>query len=213
MNTPTYRITNAEFVTSAPDLARCPDVSLPEVAIAGRSNVGKSSLINLACNRKNLAKTSGTPGKTRLINFFKLTIAPADLTFHLVDLPGFGYAKVSKAMKNEWDKALGGYLEGREGLTGIVQLVDARHEPTKLDQQMREWILHAGIPSLTVMTKTDKLKKGERTKNPERIRHVLHLQEDEPLIATSVLKKEGVRDFLSALAALVEGRAFNDPVA
>jgi GTP-binding protein len=199
-------ITQAEFVISAPNLKLCPEPTLPEIAIAGRSNVGKSSLINLVCGRKNLAKISSTPGKTRLINYFKLTIAPDHVDLHLIDLPGYGYAKVSKSLKADWDKALGDFLEMRTSLSGIIHLIDARHAPSKHDLQMREWIVHTGLPCITVMTKMDKLKKNERNKNKAMIRKALQLRHDDACVETSVLNREGVQELLQALVILLSSR-------
>ncbi|MGC9329753.1 MAG: ribosome biogenesis GTP-binding protein YihA/YsxC, partial [Candidatus Hinthialibacter sp.] len=143
-----YRVVEAEFVVSAPTLRQCPSPDLPEIAVAGRSNVGKSSLINMMCNRRNLAKTSSTPGKTRLINFFRLRIEPGNVELHLVDLPGYGYAKASKTAQAEWGRALEEFLQKRS-LQGILHLIDSRHEPTALDRQMRDWIVHQRLPGIT----------------------------------------------------------------
>ncbi|MDX9753050.1 MAG: ribosome biogenesis GTP-binding protein YihA/YsxC [bacterium] len=203
MNTELLRVVEAQFEISCPSIRHCPAPVLPEIAIAGRSNVGKSSLINLLCNRKNLAKTSSTPGKTRLLNFFKIRIEPGTHWLHLVDLPGYGYAKVSKSMKSDWDKALGEFLEKRETLSGIIHLIDSRHEPTKLDLQMREWIVHTGIPCITVLTKVDKLKQNERVKNKTQIKKNLQLLPEEHCIETSVLNREGVTTLLQALLPLL----------
>jgi GTP-binding protein len=194
-----YRVIRSDFVLSAPNLALCPHPTLPEIAIAGRSNVGKSSLINLVCQRKSLAKISGTPGKTRLINYFHLAIDPGGHELHLVDLPGYGYAKVSKKMRAEWDRVLSEFMEHRQALTGVIHLLDARHKPTQQDRQMREWIVHSGLPAITVMTKADKLKQSEREKNPQMVRSLLKMDTSEPLIQTSALKKQGVQEFLQAL--------------
>lgn len=203
MDPQTVRIVEATFEISCPSIRQCPNPVLPEIAIAGRSNVGKSSLINLLCNHKNLAKTSSTPGKTRLLNFFKIRIEPGTHWLHLVDLPGYGYAKVSKSMKSDWDKALGVFLEKRDNLNGIIHLIDSRHEPTKLDLQMREWIVHSGLACITVLTKTDKLKQNEKVKNRKRIQKVLDLHKEEPCIETSVLNRVGVSNLLEALLKLL----------
>lgn len=170
------RILDAQFLTSAVGLkdAPPPQPDLPEFAFVGRSNVGKSSLINSLLGRKNLAKTSNTPGKTRLLNFYpvryelNLPIAGEDAhgetvrqNFRLVDLPGYGFAKVSKVEQARWQKELTRYLEKRESLQLVVMLVDARLGLTPLDEMMRDWLEHAQKPTLVVLTKTDKLKRQE----------------------------------------------------
>lgn len=146
----------AKFVVSAEKLSQCPDFNLPEYPLLGRSNVGKSSFINGLANHKKLAKTSNTPGKTRLINFFDFS----DL-FTLADLPGYGYAKVSKEAQNRWQKYLEEYLLKREQIKCLIQLVDGRHEIQKNDYQMREWVLAYKLPIITVVTKMDYVPKSK----------------------------------------------------
>lgn len=141
---------NATFVISAEKLSQCPDFTLPEFPLLGRSNVGKSSFINGLANNKKLAKTSNKPGKTRLINFFNFSNQ-----FTIADLPGYGYAKVSAEAQNKWQKYLEEYLLKREQITCLIQLIDARHEIQKNDYQMREWVLAYNLPIITVVTKTD----------------------------------------------------------
>lgn len=141
---------NANFVISAEKLSQCPDFSLPEFPLLGRSNVGKSSFINGLANNKKLAKTSNKPGKTRLINFFNFSDK-----FTIADLPGYGYAKVSADAQNKWQKYLEEYLLKREQIKCLVQLIDARHEIQKNDYQMREWVLAYNLPIITVVTKAD----------------------------------------------------------
>lgn len=141
---------NAKFLVSAEKLSQCPAYTLPEFPLLGRSNVGKSSFINGLSNNKKLAKTSNTPGKTRLINFFNFSEQ-----FIIADLPGYGYAKVSAEAQNKWQKYLEEYLLKREQITCLVQLIDARHEIQKNDFQMREWILAYDLPIITVLTKAD----------------------------------------------------------
>lgn len=140
----------AKFIKSAEMLSQCPETTLPEFALLGRSNVGKSSFINGLANQKHLAKTSNTPGKTRLINFFNFSEK-----FMIADLPGYGYAKVSKEAQNRWQKYLEEYLLKREQITCLIQLVDGRHEVQKNDIQMREWVLAYNLPVITVVTKMD----------------------------------------------------------
>lgn len=140
----------AKFIQSAEKLSQCPDFQLPEFPLLGRSNVGKSSFINGLANNKKLAKTSNTPGKTRLINFFNF-----EDKFMIADLPGYGYAQVSKEVQNRWQKNLEEYLLKREQIKCLVQLIDGRHEIQKNDYQMREWVLAYNLPIITVITKTD----------------------------------------------------------
>lgn len=140
----------AKFVISAQKLSQCPNFELPEYPLLGRSNVGKSSFINGLANNKKLAKTSNTPGKTRLINFFNFSDK-----FTIADLPGYGYAKVSKEAQNKWQKYLEEYLLKREQIKCLVQLIDARHDVQKNDFQMREWVEAYNLPIITVLTKMD----------------------------------------------------------
>lgn len=147
---------NAKFVISAEKLSQCPDFKLPEFPLLGRSNVGKSSFINGLAKNKKLARTSNTPGKTRLINFFDFSDK-----FMIADLPGYGYAKVSAEAQNKWQKYLEEYLLKREQITSLVQLIDARHEIQKNDFQMREWVLTYDLPIITVVTKIDCISKNK----------------------------------------------------
>ncbi len=143
----------AEFILSATSPAHFPETSYPEIAFAGRSNVGKSSLLNKLLRRKNLAKTSSTPGKTRQINFFRV-----DDRFQLVDLPGYGYAKVSKTEREAWRELIEIYLLERPQLRLVISLIDARHEPTNLDRDLLEWLESIEQPYAVVLTKGDKIK-------------------------------------------------------
>ena len=147
---------NAKFIISAEKLSQCPQFNLPEFPLLGRSNVGKSSFINGLANHKKLAKTSNTPGKTRLINFFDFSGK-----FMIADLPGYGYAKVSKEAQNRWQKDLEEYLLKREEISTLVQLIDGRHEIQKNDYQMREWVLAYELPIITVVTKMDYVPKNK----------------------------------------------------
>ena len=143
-------ITQAKFLTSAQNLSQCPNYNLPEIALLGRSNVGKSSFINTICNNSKLAKTSNKPGKTRLINLFNI-----NEKFIIADLPGYGYAKVSKEMQNQWQKNLEEYLLKRDTLKLLVQFIDSRHEIQKNDLQMQEWLEYNGLNSIVIATKID----------------------------------------------------------
>ncbi len=157
------KITSAEFVMSNTDVAKCPKDPLPEYAFIGRSNVGKSSLINMLTNKKSLAKTSGRPGKTQLINHFKI-----NKSWFLVDLPGYGYARVSKKEKKTFQKYITDYFKERRQLACAFVLIDIRHEPQSIDLEFMEWLGTNGIPFAIVFTKADKLKPaaiGKHTQN------------------------------------------------
>ena len=149
---------NAKFVISAEKLSQCPETSLPEFPLLGRSNVGKSSFINALANNKKLAKTSNTPGKTRLINFFNF-----EDKFMISDLPGYGYAKISKEAQAKWQKNLEEYLLKRSQIKSLIQFIDARHEIQKNDYQMREWVKAYNLPIFTIVTKIDYLSGNKRT--------------------------------------------------
>ena len=153
------QIKHTDFVKSVAHPSQMPTEDFPQVAFSGRSNVGKSSLINRLMNRRNLAQTSNTPGKTRLLNFYLI-----NRNLHFVDLPGYGFAKRSKAEKKEWASLIDAYLTTSERLKGIVQLIDARHDPSKDDLEMIEWLGGAGIPFLIVATKVDKLSPNKARK-------------------------------------------------
>ena len=146
----------AKFIISAEKLSQCPEFTLPEYPLLGRSNVGKSSFINALANQKKLAKTSNTPGKTRLINFFDFSNK-----FMIADLPGYGYAKVSKEAQNRWQKYLEEYLLNRSQIKSLIQLIDARHDIQKNDFQMREWVEAHNLPLITVLTKMDYVPKSK----------------------------------------------------
>lgn len=153
------KITSAEFVKSAFDRSHWVNDGLPEISFLGRSNVGKSSLLNSLLNRKSLARTSNTPGRTQSINFFLI-----NESFYFVDLPGYGYARVSKSMRTDWGKLAEDYLSERDELVLSIQLIDARHEPTALDMQLNEWLVHNRKPHITVATKSDKLSANQMQK-------------------------------------------------
>jgi GTP-binding protein len=146
------KIQSTAFVTSVGRLDQIPETGLPEIAFAGRSNVGKSSLLNRLLNRKSLAKTSNTPGKTRTLNYYDV-----NGRLHLVDLPGYGYAKRRFSERKQWAELVNGFLQDREPLRGILQLFDARHDPTAQDLEMISWLLQFGKPFVLIATKTDKL--------------------------------------------------------
>ena len=147
----------ANFIISAEKLSQCPDLVLPEFPLLGRSNVGKSSFINSLANNKKLAKTSNTPGKTRLINFFNF-----EDMFTIADLPGYGYAKISKEAQVKWQKYLEEYLLNRKQIKSLIQFIDGRHEIQKNDFQMREWVQAYNLPIFTVVTKMDYISRGKQ---------------------------------------------------
>jgi len=183
------KITDAKFFKSAMRLDQCPRDGRPEVAFVGRSNVGKSTLLNTLLRRKALAKTSSTPGKTQTLNFFDI-----NGKIYFVDLPGYGYAKVPKKLKAEWNEAMMDYLRAREPLRLVVALLDARHKPTGQDQEMQEILAEAGVPTLPVATKIDKLKRSERGPNLRRIRATLGMEDDMVLIPFSAVTREGLAE-------------------
>lgn len=162
------KIKTAVFVKSAPKITDAPIGNLPEVALIGRSNVGKSSFINALCHRKSLAKTSNTPGKTRLLNYYII-----NEKFHIVDMPGYGYAKVSKTEQALWSQNFEEYLTQREQLSFVIQFIDARHDVQKNDIQMREWLDFQNIRTITVVTKADLVKKYQLDKVLKGIKAVI----------------------------------------
>lgn len=179
-------IKNSDIYATAVSPSQYPETGLPEVAFAGRSNVGKSSLINSLVNRKSLARTSSTPGKTRVINFFSVN---EDL--YLVDLPGYGYAKVAKDEKAKWGQMIEDYLNHREQLKLVILLVDVRHEPTKDDKIMYEWMKATGSQMVVVATKADKLTRNHRNKSLQQIRKSLQMSQEDILLHFSSQTKEG----------------------
>jgi len=187
-------IKQAEFKTSAVKPTQYPEDGMCEIAFVGRSNVGKSSLINTLTNRRKLVKVSGTPGKTRLINFFTI-----NNKLYFVDLPGYGYAKVSKSEKATWGKMIEQYLINRPELKKVVILVDCRHKPTGDDVMMYEWIKHYGYEVIVVATKKDKLTKNELQKSAKVIKETLELGKEDKLLFFSSLKKEGKEELLEEI--------------
>ncbi|MCG0239632.1 MAG: ribosome biogenesis GTP-binding protein YihA/YsxC [Firmicutes bacterium] len=174
----------AEFVISAVRPDQFPTDGLAEVALVGRSNVGKSSLINTLVGRKNLARTSNEPGRTQTLNFYRV-MPPGQPRFYLVDLPGYGYAKVSRAMRQQWARLIEGYLRERASLVAVVQIVDFRHPPTADDQQMWDWLRYYGKSRLLVATKADKVGRSQWPQHEQTVRRTLRLQAGEPLVVFS----------------------------
>lgn len=189
------RIKQSEFEISAVRRDQYPTDGLPEVAFVGRSNVGKSSIINALTNRRHLAKVSQTPGKTRLINFFMIN----EGEFHLVDLPGYGYAKVSKKEQASWGKTIEMYLNDREELKRVILLVDSRHKPTKDDLMMHEWVKHYGIETIVVATKSDKLSNNELRKSEKIIKDTMGLTKEDKFYFFSSLNKKGKDELINYL--------------
>lgn len=175
---------------------------LPQVAFSGRSNVGKSSLINrlLGRSRSKIARVSREPGKTRTINLYRVND-----DFVLADLPGYGFAKAPESMRRRWQHLVEGYLSRKEGIRGVVHLVDARHDPSPLDRQMLEYLSMLRLPTLVVITKVDKLKRSERQKQLGRIREILAVDSDQVLPFSSKTG-EGREELLAAIEGLVKGR-------
>jgi len=192
-------IKKAELVAVAVKRNQYPEDDKKEIAFAGRSNVGKSSLLNLLVNRKNLARVSGSPGKTRTINFYEINDE-----FRIVDLPGYGYAKVSKSVTENWGDMIEGYLANRQGLVKVVQLVDIRHTPSPQDVQMYEWLKHYGFDGIVVATKSDKISRNEMAKNIGEIRKTLGLSPDDKVIPVSSLKRTGYDKLMEELDRLLE---------
>ncbi|MFL0245941.1 ribosome biogenesis GTP-binding protein YihA/YsxC [Candidatus Clostridium stratigraminis] len=187
-------IKQSEFITSAVTKVQYPMDDKAEIAFVGRSNVGKSSIINSITNRKSLAKVSGTPGKTKLINFFLI-----NNSFYLVDLPGYGYAKVSKSEKENWGKIIETYLLNRPQLKKVVLLVDCRHKPTNDDILMYKWIKHYGHETVIVATKKDKLTKNEVIKSEKLIKETFELNKNESIMFFSSLNKEGREELIDTI--------------
>lgn len=186
------RIKQSEFIISAVKRHQYPIDGRNEVAFVGRSNVGKSSIINALTNRRHLAKVSSTPGKTKLINFFLI-----NNDFHLVDLPGYGYAKVSKKEKASWGNTIETYLTGRQELKRVILLVDSRHKPTADDVTMHEWIKHFGYDVVVIATKRDKLSNNEIGKSEKMIRETLKLEKEDKLYFFSSLNKKGKDELIN----------------
>lgn len=187
------KIKKVEFVKSSVHPKDYPPADRPEVAIVGRSNVGKSSLINAILNRK-IAKVSATPGKTRLVNFFNVND-----DFYFVDLPGYGYASVSKKERYQWQKMMEAYFNSRENLNLVIQLVDSRHKPTNLDFMMKEYLEALEIPYIIVGTKMDKLNQSEKAKAKKIIKQHLELDDSIPIILTSAKEKTNLDKVISII--------------
>jgi GTP-binding protein len=194
-------IRTVEYAGTVAVPSQAPPGELPEIAFSGRSNVGKSSLINvlLRRTRKKLAHVSTVPGKTQALNFYRVND-----TFFLIDLPGFGYARVPGATKAEWQGLIEGYLSRSPRLRGVVHLVDVRHAPSDLDRHMLDYLARLGAPAIVVATKMDKLKQSQRVEHLARVREELGIDEDQ-MVAFSSHTGEGREELIEALEALLGG--------
>lgn len=174
------KVTKSEIVISAVKPEQYPEGGLPEIALAGRSNVGKSSFINTMINRKNLARTSSKPGKTQTLNFYIINDV-----LHFVDVPGYGFAKVSKSEREAWGRMIETYLTLREELKAVVQIVDLRHAPSEDDVMMYDFLKHYGIPVIVIATKADKIPKGKWEKHKKVVKETLKLKQDDEIVLFS----------------------------
>ena len=195
------KINKSDLETVAVKPSQYPAPDLKEIAFAGRSNVGKSSLLNLLTGRRKLARVSGSPGKTRTINFYIINDA-----FRIVDLPGYGYAKVSKSVSTGWGEMMERYLQNRENLVKVVQLVDIRHAPSKQDVEMYEYLRHYGLDGLIVATKADKISRNQMAKQMKLIKQTLRLSSEDVVIPVSALKKTGCQELLDEMEKILEAQ-------
>ena len=193
------KIKTSQLEAVAVKRSQYPEDNMKEIAFAGRSNVGKSSLLNLITGRKALARVSGSPGKTRTINFYNI-----NGDFRIVDLPGYGYAKVSKSVSEGWGEMMERYLEQRESLRKVIQLVDIRHAPSAQDQQMYDYLRHYGLDGIVVATKADKVSRNELQKCIKTIRQTLKLGPEDLVIPVSALNKTGYEELLAEIERLLE---------
>lgn len=197
-------IKSAEFIKSSPNVDECPEASVPEYAFIGRSNVGKSSLINMITDRRKLAKTSATPGKTQLINHFLI-----NQEWYLVDLPGYGWAQTSKVNKAAWKKMIDAYLQKRSNLASVFVLVDSRHEPQKIDMEFMQWLGEEEIPFSIVFTKIDKLGKVQIQSNVSSYKKEMRRTWEElpPTFISSSANKVGAEELLDFIDRINESIA------
>lgn len=188
------KVTKAEIVISAVSQKQYPGEMLPEIALAGRSNVGKSSFINKLINRKNLARTSSKPGKTQTLNFYRINDV-----FYFVDVPGYGYAKVSKSEKEKWGPMMEEYFQTRETLKAVLLITDLRHEPTKDDLGMYEFLKYHGLQVIIIGTKLDKVPKSKRAQHIKRTKQTFQVQPDDIVIPFSSETGEGKEESWSVI--------------
>lgn len=195
------KINKSELEAIAVKPRQYPPENLPEIAFAGRSNVGKSSLLNNLTGRKKLAHVSGNPGKTRTINFYKIND-----NFRIVDLPGYGYAKLSKSMTEGWAEMMEAYISRRENLRKVIQLVDIRHEASKLDIQMYDYLRYYGLDGIVVATKADKISSNQKQKSLNIIRKTLNMNKDDVIIPISSLKKTGTEILIKEIELILSSK-------
>ena len=193
------KVKQAEFVISAVGPGQYPEDALPEIALAGRSNVGKSSLINRLLGRKNLARTSSQPGKTQTLNYYRIN----DF-FYFVDVPGYGYAKVSRSERAAWGRFIERYLLGREPLRKVLLIVDVRHPPSKDDQAMYDWLAHNGLPIAVIATKADKIPRSQWQKHVKLVRETLGMPKGDPVILFSSETGQGLDELWKLLDETVD---------
>ncbi len=198
------KIKQSSFIVSAVEPSQYPLADMPEIAFAGRSNVGKSSLLNMLLNRKNLAKTSGRPGKTQTINFFDV-----DQLFRIVDLPGYGFARVSKSHKQRWGEYIETYLNTRENLIEVFLLVDIRHTPNELDKMMYDYIVAAGFSGYVVATKLDKVKNSALMSRLNDIKMTLGVAQNHFIIPVSSTNRKGKYKLWDRLNNMFEAAGYN----
>lgn len=191
-------IKNAKFVTSVADCTGLLDTNAPEIAVSGKSNVGKSSFINMICNNGKLARTSGAPGRTRLLNYFEINNGE----FYFVDLPGYGYAKVAKTEKEKWSGMIEGYLQTSKNLRNVFVLLDVRHEPSEDDKALVNYLFHFNIPFTIIATKCDKLSRLQLQKSKAIIASTMGIGIDN-VLATSALKKTGKEEVFARIEQIV----------
>ena len=195
-----------DLLKTAVSFEQYPDTLVPEIALVGRSNVGKSSLINCLTNRNKLARTSSTPGKTATINFYQIQKD----RYRIVDLPGYGYAKVSKTEQEKWSAMIDTYLSKRYNLVQVIQLVDARHAPSKDDITMADWIRHYNFNTIVVATKIDKLKKSQIDKNLTEIYNDLQMDNNSILIPFSAEKRTGRNDLIALFDEILSNYSISE---
>ena len=199
------RITKSELEAVAVTHAQYPEANGYEIAFAGRSNVGKSSLLNLLTGRKALARVSGSPGKTRTINFYLVND-----DFRIVDLPGYGYAKLSRSETEKWGAMMEAYLSKRPGLLKVVQLVDIRHEPSAQDVQMYDYLRYYGLDGGVVATKAYKISKNQQQKSIRQIRQKLNMKKEDAVIPVSALKRTGQEELLDVIESILNKEGSED---
>lgn len=197
------KITQAKLEAVAAGARQYPPDNIPEIAFAGRSNVGKSTLLNLLTGRRGLARVSGSPGKTRTINFYDINNGQ----FRIVDLPGYGYAKLSRSQTEKWGKMMEDYLEHRPNLVRVIQLVDCRHDPSAQDVQMYEYLRYFGLDGVVVATKADKISKNKLQVSERAIRKGLSMAKDDILIPVSSLSRTGVEELKDVIEDLISSPA------